>query len=63
MPYEHDSMADLDGESLRCWVCDGNLRAETAIDLHTGFSSEVLLCLGCGRRWPGGESPRPVIAA
>ena len=27
------------------------------------FSSEALLCLGCGRRWPGGESPRPVIAA
>jgi hypothetical protein len=63
MPYENDHVADVDGESLRCWVCDGNLRPETTIDLHTGFSSEALLCLGCGRRWPGGESPRPVIAA
>ncbi len=38
MPYENDYVADVDGESLRCWVCDGNLRPETTIDLHTGFS-------------------------
>ena len=27
MPYEN--VADVDGESLRCWVCDGILRPET----------------------------------
>jgi hypothetical protein len=62
MPDENECVADVDEESLRCWVCDGNLQPETTIDLHTGFSSETLLCLSCGRRWPGGESPRPVIA-
>jgi hypothetical protein len=61
MPYEN--LAEIDGDSLRCWVCDGILRPETTIDLHTGFSVEVLLCLSCGRRWPGGEPPREVIAA
>ena len=59
MPYE--TVPDM--ESRRCWLCDGILRPETTIDLHTGFSVEVLLCLSCGRRWPSGESPRPVIAA
>ena len=49
MPYEN--MADM--ESRRCWLCDGILSPETTIDLHTGFSVEVLLCLSCGRRWPG----------
>ena len=34
MPYEN--VADIDGESLRCWVCDGILRPEMTIDLHTG---------------------------
>jgi hypothetical protein len=29
MPYEN--VADVDGESLRCWVCDGILRPETTI--------------------------------
>ena len=33
MPYENDQVADVDGESRRCWVCDGNLRPETTIDL------------------------------
>lgn len=61
MPYEN--VADVDGESLRCWVCDGILRPETTIDLHTGFSVEVWLCLSCGRRWPGGVPPREVMAA
>ena len=61
MPYEN--VADVDGESLRCWVCDGILRPEMTVDLHTGSSVEVLLCLSCGRRWPGSEPSRPVIAA
>ena len=59
MPYEN--VADM--ESRRCWLCDGILRSETTIDPHTGSSVEVLLCLSCGRRWPGGESSRPVVAA
>ena len=62
MPYEKN-VADVDGESLRCWICDGLLRPETTIDLHSGVSIELLLCPKCGRRWHGGEWPRPVIAA
>jgi hypothetical protein len=50
-------------QQMRCWTCDGTLRPDTTIDLHTGFSFEMLLCLGCGRRWRSGEPPRPVIAA
>ena len=44
MPYENEDerVADVDGESLLCWVCEGNLRPETTIDLHTGFSVELL---------------------
>jgi hypothetical protein len=34
----YENVTDVDGESLRCWVCDGILRPETAIDLHTCFS-------------------------
>jgi hypothetical protein len=60
----HENMPDVDEQSLRCWICDGILRPETIIgDLNTDFSVEVLLCLSCGRRWPGGESPKPVVAA
>ena len=49
MPYENENerVTDVDGESLLCWVCEGNLRPETTIDLHTGdlhigFSFEAL---------------------
>jgi hypothetical protein len=48
---------------MRCWTCDGTLSAETAIDLHSGVSVELLRCLACGRRWHSGERPRVVIAA
>ena len=48
---------------MRCWKCDGTLSAETAIDLHSGLSVQVFLCMSCGRRWHGGENPRLVIAA
>ena len=61
MPNEN--VVDVDGESLRCWVCDGILRPEMTIDLHTVSSVEVLLCLSGGHRWPGSEPSRPVIAA
>ena len=47
MPYEN--VVDVDGESLRCWVCDGVLRPEMTIDLHTVSSVEVLLCLSWRR--------------
>jgi hypothetical protein len=50
-------------DPMRCWKCDGILSPETAIDFHSGVSVELLLCLNCGRRWHGGEWPRPVIAA
>jgi hypothetical protein len=63
MPYEDERVADVEGESPLCWESEGILRPETTIDLHTGFASETLRCLTCGRRWPGGESPRPVVAA
>lgn len=43
MPYEKN-VADVDGESLRCWVCDGILRPETTIDLHSGVSIELQSC-------------------
>jgi hypothetical protein len=38
MPYEKENerVADVDGESLLCWVSEANLRPETTIDLHTG---------------------------
>jgi len=45
---------------MHCWKCDGILSPETAIDFHSGVSVELLRCLTCGRRWHGGEWPRPV---
>lgn len=48
---------------MRCWKCDGILSPEMAIDLHSGVSVNLLRCITCGRRWHGGEWPRPVIAA
>jgi uncharacterized protein with PIN domain len=59
----HENHAAIDEPRLRCWTCNGVLSRETTIDLHRGFSFQVLLCVRCGRPWPGGESPRPVIAA
>ena len=50
-------------DPMRCWKCDGILSPETVIDLHSGVSVELLLCTSCGRRWHGGEWPRPIIAA
>jgi hypothetical protein len=44
MPYENetDRVAEVDGESLLCWVSEGVLRPETTIDLHSSFSFEAL---------------------
>ena len=63
MPLKDNRVADPEVKRMRCWKCDGILRPETAIDLHSGVSVELLLCPKCGRRWHGGEWPRPVIAA
>ena len=63
MPLKDNRVADPEVRRMRCWKCDGILSPETAIDLHSGVSVELLLCTSCGRRWHGGESPRPIIAA
>ena len=44
MPYENenDRQADIEVESLLCWVSEGTLRPETTIDMHTGLSFEAL---------------------
>ena len=50
MRLKDKRVADLEGKSMRCWKCDGNLHPETTIDLHTGVPLETLLCLNCGRQ-------------
>ena len=40
MPYEN--VADVDGESLRCWVCDGIL--------WPGVSLQQVVCIICHRQ-------------
>jgi DNA-directed RNA polymerase subunit RPC12/RpoP len=56
-------LKDMKQASWRCWKCEGALSAETAIDLHTGYSTEKYVCETCGRRWDSGQFPRPIIAA
>ena len=59
----NEGSTDGKQKPMRCWKCEGILTPETAIDMTSGLSVDVLLCLSCGRRWHGGERPRPVIAA
>jgi hypothetical protein len=54
---------DAKQKAMRCWKCARILTPEMAIDMNSGLSVEVLLCVSCGRRWHGGEGLRPVIAA
>jgi len=63
MPLKDNRVPDPEVKKMRCWKCNGILIPETVIDLHSGVSVELLLCPKCGRRWHGGEWPRPVIAA
>ena len=54
--FKDKSMADTKQEKMRCWKCDGSLSPETAIDLHSGVSVELFLCISCGRRWHAGAA-------
>jgi hypothetical protein len=58
-------VADVEGTSIpmRCWKCEGTLRAERAIDMKRGVSILLYACFSCGRRWHAGDKPRPVMAA
>ena len=58
-------VADVEGTSIpmRCWKCEGTLRAERAIDMQRGVSILLYACFNCGRHWHAGDKPRPVTAA
>jgi hypothetical protein len=62
---DNRQVADVEGTSIpmRCWKCEGTLRAERAIDMKRGVSILLYACFSCGRRWHAGDKPRPVIAA
>lgn len=49
--------------ATRCKKCQGMLRSETAIDLHSGVAILQYVCFNCGRRWHQDEEPRPLTAA
>jgi hypothetical protein len=53
MPYEN--MADVERESLRCWICGRMLTPEIANDVYIGASVELLVCHACGCRWYAGD--------
>jgi hypothetical protein len=66
VPYKDNRPEpDIEGtrSPMRCWKCDGTLKAEEDIDLRSGVSIRQYACLSCGRRWYGGERPVPAIAA
>lgn len=50
-------------KAARCKKCQGMLRSETAIDLHSGVAILQYVCFNCGRRWHQDEEPRPLTAA
>lgn len=49
--------------AARCKKCQGMLRSETAIDLHSGVAILQYVCFNCGRRSHQDEEPRPLTAA
>jgi len=56
MPYEN--VANLERESVRCWMCGGMLTPETANDVYVGASVELLVCHACDCRWYVGDRSR-----
>jgi len=63
--YTDRRLADVEGTSIlmRCWKCEGTLRAERVIDMNCGVSILLYACFSCGRRWHSGDKPRPATAA
>jgi len=47
----------------RCWMCRAMLTPETAVDVYSGVSVELLVCHACGCRWYAGDRSKLARAA
>lgn len=46
-----------------CPRCEGTMRAERGVALHTGLRIIQYVCFSCNRRWCPQQHPRPLTAA